>query len=397
MPQPQNQRSALSLVGGIVYVAYGGHVGDCGPYHGWVVGINAANPAMKGGWATGGQGEGIWAAGGMASDGTGCHRRDRQPDRRAAAPRTRTARRSSRITGMGTRADTWYPSRWMAMDSSRRRRRVGQPGLRRAAGRDAVEDGPADLEGRAPLHPRRGRARRFGGAQGRLRVRGVSGMSIHGTPTAYKTAHGPVLRRRRPPAARTCARAASAARALVAVQIPPANPPVADGRLVLGDRRQRVDRADRDDDRRTSNAIVWFINNANTLKALDGDTGAQILTAAATRARASSAGRRRSRSTTRSSSAATATSARGRCRSQRARLLDGDSPGEAADLDPLLDLAGGEVDDRHVVRRAVRRVDLAAGAAAIPQGRAPTPSIRRATFRPATSMIAIDSPRPFDT
>ena len=29
-PPPQNQRSALSLVNGILYVAYGGHVGDCG-------------------------------------------------------------------------------------------------------------------------------------------------------------------------------------------------------------------------------------------------------------------------------------------------------------------------------------------------------------------------------
>ena len=47
MPQPANQRGALSLVGGTVYVPYGGHVGDCGPYHGWVIGINAANPAMK--------------------------------------------------------------------------------------------------------------------------------------------------------------------------------------------------------------------------------------------------------------------------------------------------------------------------------------------------------------
>ena len=26
----------------------------------------------------------------------------------------------------------------------------------------------------------------------------------------------------------------------------------------------------------TANAMVWFINNANTLKALDGDTGTQI-------------------------------------------------------------------------------------------------------------------------
>ena len=32
----------------------------------------------------------------------------------------------------------------------------------------------------------------------------------------------------------------------------------------------------------TSNAIVWFINNANTLKALDGDTGTQILNSSAT-------------------------------------------------------------------------------------------------------------------
>src|SRR5580765_4872878 len=109
MPQPANQRSALSLVGGTVYVAYGGHVGDCGPYHGWVIGINAANPAMKGGWATGGQGEGIWAAAGMASDGNGVF----------ASTGNRTGGGSSthqdseevvRVTGLGTRADTYYPT-----------------------------------------------------------------------------------------------------------------------------------------------------------------------------------------------------------------------------------------------------------------------------------------------
>src|SRR6185369_10011476 len=60
-PPPQNQRSALSLVNGILYVAYGGHVGDCGSYRGWVIAINAANPAQRGAWATGGGQEGIWA------------------------------------------------------------------------------------------------------------------------------------------------------------------------------------------------------------------------------------------------------------------------------------------------------------------------------------------------
>ena len=57
----QNQRSALSLVGGTLYVAYGGHIGDCGNYHGWVMGIDTGIRPMRGGWATAGQGEGIWA------------------------------------------------------------------------------------------------------------------------------------------------------------------------------------------------------------------------------------------------------------------------------------------------------------------------------------------------
>lgn len=36
-PQPHQQRSALALSHGMVYVAYGGLAGDCGPYHGKVV------------------------------------------------------------------------------------------------------------------------------------------------------------------------------------------------------------------------------------------------------------------------------------------------------------------------------------------------------------------------
>ena len=41
----QNQRAALGLVNGIVYVPYSGHSGDCGTYHGWVVGVPINNPA----------------------------------------------------------------------------------------------------------------------------------------------------------------------------------------------------------------------------------------------------------------------------------------------------------------------------------------------------------------
>ena len=38
----ENQRSALTLAGGIVYVAYAGYA-DTDPYHGWVIGFNPAN------------------------------------------------------------------------------------------------------------------------------------------------------------------------------------------------------------------------------------------------------------------------------------------------------------------------------------------------------------------
>jgi hypothetical protein len=68
-PQPQNQRSAVLLLGSTAYVAYGGHYGDCGDYHGWVVGVPLASPTAAKAWATQVKGAGIWGPGGPASDG----------------------------------------------------------------------------------------------------------------------------------------------------------------------------------------------------------------------------------------------------------------------------------------------------------------------------------------
>ena len=66
----ENERGALALVGGIVYVPFSGHLGDCGLYHGWVVGIQINNPSNVLAWATGWIGGGIWGHSGVASDGT---------------------------------------------------------------------------------------------------------------------------------------------------------------------------------------------------------------------------------------------------------------------------------------------------------------------------------------
>ena len=68
-PRYQNQRGALSILAGRVYVPYGGHYGDCGDFRGWVVGIGLRDPRDIVSWSTRGQGGGIWAPGGIASDG----------------------------------------------------------------------------------------------------------------------------------------------------------------------------------------------------------------------------------------------------------------------------------------------------------------------------------------
>lgn len=67
------QRSALALANGNVYVAYGGLAGDCGNYHGWVVGAKAASASgdlLVYQVPTGREG-GIWAPSGIAVDGAG--------------------------------------------------------------------------------------------------------------------------------------------------------------------------------------------------------------------------------------------------------------------------------------------------------------------------------------
>ena len=64
----QNQRAALGLLKGVVYVPYSGHLGDCGNYHGWVVGVPINNPSNVTAWATSApRGGGIWGHGGIAS------------------------------------------------------------------------------------------------------------------------------------------------------------------------------------------------------------------------------------------------------------------------------------------------------------------------------------------
>ncbi len=69
VPRYQNQRGALLVTHNQVYIPYGGHFGDCGEYHGWVVGVGLNDDHRVTAWATKLTGGGIWAPGGVVSDG----------------------------------------------------------------------------------------------------------------------------------------------------------------------------------------------------------------------------------------------------------------------------------------------------------------------------------------
>jgi polyvinyl alcohol dehydrogenase (cytochrome) len=60
------QRTSLAIANGRVYVGYGGNYGDCGNYHGWVVGVSTSGPADLVSFevASDGQGGAVWQSGG---------------------------------------------------------------------------------------------------------------------------------------------------------------------------------------------------------------------------------------------------------------------------------------------------------------------------------------------
>jgi hypothetical protein len=112
-------RGALAVVNGIVYVPYSGYFGDCGGYHGSVVGLHIDNPSTVAIWKTEATGGGIWGHSGVASDGTNMF--------------VITGNTFNAATWMGGEAiirlqagpvfsnqptDFWAPANWQSLDNS---------------------------------------------------------------------------------------------------------------------------------------------------------------------------------------------------------------------------------------------------------------------------------------
>src|SRR5437588_2189778 len=116
----QEERGALALVNGIVYVSYSGYVGDCDNYHGWVVGVNINNPSTVGAWATTAVGGGIWGHGGVASDGTNMFVVTGNTFNTGGNWMGGEAiiRLQAGPTFTGQPTDYWAPTNWLSLDNS---------------------------------------------------------------------------------------------------------------------------------------------------------------------------------------------------------------------------------------------------------------------------------------
>jgi hypothetical protein len=114
----QNERGALAIVGGTVYVPYGGHAGDCGNYHGWLVGVPLNNPVSVMAWATAARGGGSWAVGGPASDGISPYIATGNTFGASAwSGGEAIIRFQPGPVLSGLTNDYWAPTNWMALDA----------------------------------------------------------------------------------------------------------------------------------------------------------------------------------------------------------------------------------------------------------------------------------------
>jgi hypothetical protein len=271
----QNQRSALSLVNGTVYVGYGGYVGDCGDYRGWIVAVDAADPTKTGAWASLGKGDAIWAAGGFASDGTAIFPVTGNNMAQASSRSATDSEAVLRFTGLAAleRNDQnqFFPTSWKSMDTAdadlggTNTMLITVPGATPETMLVAIaKDGHFYLVNPANLGGEGGHVVDFRVATGAMAIKTV--------PTTYRTSKGTYVAFTTDSGAE-CPNNVSG-RALMSVLISPGAPPTADtvwcapgGNPSTAPISTSVDG--------TGDAIVWHINGG-ALRGFDGDTGEAV-------------------------------------------------------------------------------------------------------------------------
>jgi outer membrane protein assembly factor BamB len=117
-PRDQNQRGALTIFDGRVFVPFGGHFGDCGEYRGVVLGISLADPTNVTAWATRARGGGVWAPGGLSSDGMSLYAATGNTFGAASfSDGEMVARLAADLHRSDNKRDFFAPSNWRALDA----------------------------------------------------------------------------------------------------------------------------------------------------------------------------------------------------------------------------------------------------------------------------------------
>jgi hypothetical protein len=274
-PKIHNQRSALSLLSGNLYIPYAGYVGDCGSYHGRVVAISTSSGAMAGQWQTGDNGGGIWASGGLASDGTSIFAATGNYVPLQTHPSMHTdSEELVRISGAGTKADYFYPTTWSSFDDGDADLGANNPMVIDVSGATPSKLVVAIAKGGQGYLLDAGQLRGTStgsAAGGQLATFSLSTMlSVYGAPASYKTSMGTyvVMSSSKPSG---CPGGGSGSQ-IMAVRIAPS--PLAASVVWCAATASSTNPIATTSDG-TSDAIVWYVSNGK-LMGVDGDTGATI-------------------------------------------------------------------------------------------------------------------------
>jgi hypothetical protein len=275
----QLQRSALSLVGGVLYVAYGG-AAACAQHRGWVFAVDTSDPSQFGVWSSQGFGAGVDAPGGLAFDGVGMVLTSSGAVAAATSPGD--SQQLLRLNGLavasGSEHDAFVPPRWSEMNQSGASLgatgplRVEVPGATPESYVAALaSDGHLYLRGRENL------AAEAAGVD--FVVATGSASAIKTAPTTYRTATGTYLALTASsgvtcPVGSPAPPAVNTGQVVISIRLDagaPARPQIAWCYYLIAGQGAPVSTSTDG----SANATVWFMDDVKLL-GLDGDTG-QVL------------------------------------------------------------------------------------------------------------------------
>ncbi len=286
----QNQRAALALLGGKVFVPFGGHIGDCQGYHGWIVGVTSTGTPTVSSWAAAAFAGGIWGSSGIASDGTSLYVTTGNTKATAAsgaagsspgvlnmAPDTKDWGGGEAVIkfptsliqpAAATSTDYFFPASWISMDQSDSDLGGVGPVLLHVPGAT-----PADLvmalgkDGNAYLL---NRANLGGGGVTPLAILKVGGVIITSS-VAYTTPAGSYVVFKG--AGMGCPNMTTGA--FTAIKVSAASPPKLSIAWCAGAAAISAPAVSQTDAQGT-NSVLWYLGSDARLHGLNGDTGASV-------------------------------------------------------------------------------------------------------------------------